>query len=856
MASVRHYGGRNEPLQPIKQFAHYDSMPPHKPSGKQQRYGGGDPDGLAISYDLHDQQPVYRADVRPDMGWETNEVPIPRNKQNNGFLSAYDPVNDQSNRADSVFDAYVDMYSGYSDQGEDDEDLGEDAQESLDIPVPQTAPLRTNSSRAPPQQQQQQQRSQELDTYEEEQQQDQQPWDERGKTGLYGGGGRGADDRETGWVRDYAFSPAQNNPGFEEDLQFDGDEEVGPRDRTGSRASRGSRATQGRRADDGRRRSSAESAPSSRGPVTPVNASFSVPPVNPKHAYADSGYRSVGSPPQSAPSMRHAHSHSTASSHHVPQGRAASPPPPVPAPIRRTRVTPPPHPVHTIDPSLVKKKATTSAIPTPSAPMPVGMTAPPVPSIQVNPAPTSERPRRKSAFSKFGRGKKAPAISAPILPEGFVESLGMETFALYPGCKPPAHAILSPVMRDSTDQPSLAAARTISPPPAARAVSPPAGRAASPPSARKAAPTRPMNGSARPHKVPQMKLGPAQLDRAASPALATPVRLPLDALRDDTDTASEGYPEDAFRRLSKESDGSYAVAGGDQSTKTTHRKFFDGIRQEHARHEEVQANRGVVPTNAPAIPPVPSARHDSPQAFASPHASVRSNGSNTVGGFRDPWSFSGPSSRSSVHSQRTTPVNRNSFYQGGDRLSMASTAHEHDFYRKNSYVSHHSHHSRHTRSPSPPHVPTLVVPESPQRDDRTGSVSSQYSEASEAPPTNDFHPRAHPGFNPSNAVGHLRKNSLAGLSALPLPLSSSSGHSSSSHDSHSGTAPPVAPLNLSRRPSHVYGQNKFGGDVIWGGAGVGGPKDVASPIPEASPAMMASEAMPTIGTTGFRNPFG
>ncbi|GAA5838905.1 hypothetical protein JCM11251_003733 [Rhodosporidiobolus azoricus] len=841
MAAVRHYGGRSEPLQALKQARGYDSVPPK--SRKQQSYEG-DSDGLAITYDLHDQQPVYHADVHPDsMSWNSNQVPTARNKQNGNFRSAYDAENDKSNRVDSVFDAYVDMYADDSDSR--DEDLGEDATEDLSVTMPQTAPLRTGNARS---------RQDDLQPYEEEPQ-EQQPWDERGKTGLYGGGGRGADDRETGWVRGYAFSPPQQAPGFEEDLQFDGDEEVGPKDRKGSRDSRGSRATQGRRTDDGRRRSSSETTPSSYGPVTPVSATFNPQSIAPKHAYADSGYRSASSPPSSEPSMRHTHNHSNDSSFATSQHRSSTPPPPVPAPVRPTRVSPPTQPVHTIDPAIVKKKATSSAIPVPSAPMPVG--APhPMPSINGKPALLGERPRRKSAFAKFGRGKKAPTISAPILPDGFVDSLGMETFALYPGCKPPAHAILSPVMRDSADAPQ----RAISPP--ARTISPPVARSGTPPSARKAAP-RPLNGNVRPLNAPQMKLGAPVFDRAASPALATPVRLPLGALRDDTDAASEGYPEDAFRRLSKTSDGSYVPVNGEQSSMVQSRKYFDSIRQEHARHEEVQANRVVVPTNAPGIP----------------------NGSSTVNGFRDPWSAggAGQSSRSSVHSQRTTAApNRNSYYHGGggDRASMASTAHEHDYRResnpnprKASYVSGRSRLSqqydvgRGAASPSPKlAVPSAAgsstsSPFQPTLSDRNGSVSSAYSEVSEMPPSNDFHPRNNPGFEPRNAVGHLRKNSLAGMSSLPLPPSGSSGAPSSAYAIPQETYGPTAPLNLSRRPSHLYGQsNKFGGDVVWGGgngSGIGGPKDLASPIPEAmSPASSYGEQLPTIGTTGFRNPFG
>lgn len=750
------------------------------------------------------------------------------------------------------------MYADYGtgEDGAEEEDEYSDYQQESQ----QTAPLRTPTR--PPTQL-------EPDAYEGHSQA-RQPWDERGKTGLYGGGGRGADDRETGWVSDYAFSPAPN-PGFEEDLQFEDEgEEVGPKERKGSRGSRSSRATQGRRSDgDERRRSSAATTQSSYGPITPISTHFNPQQLNGKAPYADSGYRSAGSPPASDSYSRHAHSNSSSSTHHIPQHRAASPVPPVPTAARSTRVSPPPaQAVHTVDPTLVKKKATTSTVPVPSAPMPLGSTArPALPSITVDGASSTAR-RKSGTFKWGGRSKKAPVISAPILPEGFVESLGMETFALTPGCKPPQHGASSPLIRANPPD------RTATPP--VRVVSPPSERAGTPPSTRKAAP-RPQQTGKRPQNLPLTKLGATSPyeQHGSPPSLAAPVRLPLDALHDDSD-AQSGYNEDVLRRLSKDSDASYAVVP--QSNKTTHRQYFDGLRQDHSRHEEVQANRSVIPHNAPGVPPT-ARHHDSPSynppaTGFSPQASVHSAGSANVNGFRDPWSAPAPTSSSSasIQSQRTNAGNRDTYYQGytgGDRTSMASTVHEPDFrkgapVRKNSYVSMHSRVSRNDYSPEPA-VPSVdhshyqQQQQQQHRDDRNGSVSSAYSSASEAPPANDFHPRAHPGFNPMNAVGHLRKNSIAGLGALPLPLPSSSSSSRSHSPSQLSNGldyAPVAPLNLGRRPSHVYGSNKFGGDVVWGGAGVGGPKDVASPIIEQTSPPVDLGATSTIGSTGFRNPFG
>lgn len=95
-----------------------------------------------------------------------------------------------------MFDAYADMYA-YS-EGESPADELELASPPLRSPSPSPQP-----SPAPTR-----------------------PWDQRGKTGLYGGGGRGADDSETGWVRNFQPEGDEDQRG-KRDSRFRADEEEG-----------------------------------------------------------------------------------------------------------------------------------------------------------------------------------------------------------------------------------------------------------------------------------------------------------------------------------------------------------------------------------------------------------------------------------------------------------------------------------------------------------------------------------------------------------------------------------------------------------------------------------------------------
>ncbi|GAA5875624.1 hypothetical protein JCM1840_003282 [Sporobolomyces johnsonii] len=694
MTVARHFV-RNEPLQPIVPL-----LPPKWMKRKGFARGKVSPgDGLAVDvrYDLKEQESVYCAE---EMGWNKNDVPIPRTKSSHDLLSVGAAQDHQgaraSSRFDSVVDAYVNMYAD-SDGREDEEELQPHVQAS-------------------------------------------QPWDERGTTGLYGGGGRGADDHETGWVCGYSVGAVAPPAGAEEDLLLDGLDED----------------------DEGRRRPSSPETAQSCGPVTPESAPVAAQP-NPrqKPRSSSSSSRSASLTRRIRNAFPSADSRST----------STRPPLPTPPPLRlsssaRDQASPAAHAAR-----LQKEPPRTAAFPTPSGSLPTSTPLlPPGPSEPM-------APRRKSAFEWARRSKKAATISAPILSPGFVEALGINTFALKPGSKPALSAIRSPVLPTPTHR---APAHTEPPRP-------------------------PLKASPRTRNVPPIRLE-SPSTRPISPALPTPVRLPVQALRnykDGDDAASEGYVEDAFRRLSKHSDGSLAPSSRrEQSTTATHHQYFDVIRHDHARREEVQANHFVVPANAPTIPPLPL---------------------NIGGGFRNPWSSAAPSSRSSsTLSHKASPA---SFKQYGSARASpsASLALDDPDYHQRSGASSRSEHCLSPTSSLP--APTPHHQQS-RREERNDSLSSSYSEdASDPTPTQ---PHA---FVPASS----RPGSSTSTSFIPIE--------------------PVS-LNLSRRASRAYPYpNELGGDVAsWQvNEAVRGPSRASSARSAFQPAGMAA---PLIGTTGFRNPFG
>ena len=777
--------------------------------------------GLDISYEGRDDTSYYADESERAMGWDKvrlcagqarneeaglilcagqqRDMPVPRNIGNKVFRPAYDPETDTSNRIDSVFDVYADMYAEQDAEQDEDGDVAN----YYGTAIPEEDEDEEEYASPP---------------------QAREPWDQRGKNGLYGGGGRGADDQETGWVSNYG--PGRES-GVEEDLRFDEQQDTPRTQRTDSQATH----------RDERRRSSSDTEHSSYGPVTPTNTSFSGPAGGPHIAQADSGYRSHGSPS----STKAKDSHATGFSH------------PPPMPHQSAIVIPTP-----TSPSTLKKKA---------AP-PSKSSAPAAPAVdpmqRVNTSLLQSAQKKKSTGFKWtGRSKKAPVISKPILPDGFVESLGMETFTLTPGCSAPNHLL---------HQPSLAMSR-----PSNSAGSSEHGSSAGSVKSggRKDAP-RPRKIPNRPNFLPALKLGEpvdmsvpishpdgtSSLPREESP-LPTPVRLPLAALRNSSGSSEEqrssAYSHevnDAFRRLSRDSEVSYAPSTNTiASAEKTRRLYFNGIREDRARQadQEVQANRGPVLANAPAIPPIPSRYADeveSPQ-----HSTPVNRHGSTDSGFRNPWgpasgtrtsggSFNIPGHRGSKSSMPKgwTGEPRSSTNSGGTihQFSSSYTPHSLSAPIVESSVSQDSYIPAQQDEDSDAHL----------REDRQGSTSSAYSEYSTATtpdypthvqdfPTTPSPPPTQPLYSSFPMAGQQphRRGSL-------VPPS----------QAHGGTPiAQTAPLKLRRQqnedrvlPSAQGATAPQGGFNNWGhqeGEGYSFP-----PQQQQQPR--------EIGTTGFRNPFG
>lgn len=623
-------------------------------------------------------------------------------------------------RVDSVFDVYAELYA--------DEDAGDD-----DVEDEALGELQRGSSGwgAQPQVVSESPLEEEEEDDDADDDEPVQPWDERGKTGLYGGGGRGADDRETGWVSDFTFALMAPVSGQEEDLRFDADE-VDQGD-TQQRRQFPSRSAQGFHPGEPTRRDSLETAPSSIGPATPP----------------DVGSTAISAPAPSREPVRPSH----------------------PSPVLSSP------PIHTVDAARIKKSNLSPRIPTPSAPLQAGRVAGPV--------DRSARPRPKASGFKWpARTKKPPTISAPILPEGFVESLGMETFPLYAGAKLPQRASVSAPTGPSRTSPRDAA----SPDPQQPRTAP--TRKAAPPVSR-----TPPRAVPAPAPVSEAERGSTTLARAVSTSPPPPAR--LDAVREEGDPpSSSGTP----------------------------------VVVKRSQHERTASNM-------------------------------------TAGsGFRDPWSAAPASvgSSSSVHSQQTRRVHRGSSYQGGSaRDSVASTVGGLDpRHFASAPVALPHQYSPVEASVDSPGPTSPIMP-----DVRHDSLSSHYSEVSEAhePAPAAFHPPTRApsdgfrqDFTPFSTTAHLR-----GAGAATLGSTSR------------GARPftPVRPLNVHRRTSSTIHpaasgsgdeskRSTLAGDVVWGGVGVGGPRDVSTPVPGRAESPFARAASPfaqhapTIGTTGFRNPFG
>lgn len=276
---------------------------------------------------------------------------------------------DRASCVDSVLDSYVDMYGSEEEEDPDWEEGGADGYGAA------------------------------LASEAEEEQRE--PWDQRGKTGLYGGGGRGAENAETGWTRDSAEHRASVDSSAGQPHGYEAHQ-------IGVGYSQGESPKLGNHYQSDRRDSS--SASSSYGPPTPVNAAF---------PQSVTGYASVPIPSLPIRSTQapvdHRRESDRGMSNSASRARVVHS---VPAPARRAF-----EPVDD-EPTLQITDSSPAAQSTPAA----------SPSRSGTSTPQEHRVRKSisSTFRWSSRSKKTPTISNPILPDGFVESLGMSTFELSP----------------------------------------------------------------------------------------------------------------------------------------------------------------------------------------------------------------------------------------------------------------------------------------------------------------------------------------------------------------------------------------------------------------------------------------
>lgn len=298
---------------------------------------------------------------------------------------SFDSASDTSSHLDSILDAYADMYPEQGQGSEDEEEEEVEQQE---------------------------------EEQEQEKEQEETPWDTRGKTGLFGGGGRGANDAETGWLEEY--QPLRRDRLLSDDSAYSaaeapilrtngkGREEVPTVESVKVPASAFS-AEHSRDASSG-------SDYSAEGPLTPIASTF--PPIH------------VG-----LPSSLGLHTPIRNSSDFKP---SLSPPP-----LNQRSITSPPLAASETTPlSLMQSRNSTTLDSTrvnkrPSAspnrttlgsPIPLRDDRPPI-LVAVEESPIVKKDTAGFRW-RSSKSKKKVLISDPILPEGFVESLGMSTFPL------------------------------------------------------------------------------------------------------------------------------------------------------------------------------------------------------------------------------------------------------------------------------------------------------------------------------------------------------------------------------------------------------------------------------------------
>ncbi|BGP55331.1 hypothetical protein JCM8202v2_002929 [Rhodotorula sphaerocarpa] len=229
-------------------------------------------------------------------------------------------------------------------------------------------------------------------------------WVRPESTGLFGGGGRGADDRETGWTRHFALNPPPPVSGYEEDLRFEED--------------------------------STSDTPTPTPLASPA-------PIDTPHAETEQPTMVAPEAAPSATSLRRAREQA--------EGAAAR----VSSESNEPRTAPAPAAATTAVADKVKIAPISTEKPAISEPLLS-------PKSAAKPKPKFPR---ASGLLWRTRSQKTPRISQPILPAGFIEALGMETFALQPGAPIPVNAIRPPHLRDADSNAAVPRPpRTPSPP--------------------------------------------------------------------------------------------------------------------------------------------------------------------------------------------------------------------------------------------------------------------------------------------------------------------------------------------------------------------------------------------------------
>lgn len=439
------------------------------------------------------------------------------------------------------------------------------------------------------------------------------PWDTRGETGLYGGGGRGADNQETGWVSNYAVGTPGHAQSREEDLRYE-DEEV---QRTTRNGSKDTSRTAGRKSSSG-------TTQSSHGPITPTNTSFTVRDV-PHIAYVDP-VPSVEQPTTFEPKVL-------------------------------TSRLPISTPMSTMGKPQLNKKTSSKGKTAPKISAPIITAKNPDPSV----APSTTPTRRKSVFDKFRGSKKMPKISAPILPDGFVEALGMETIALTPGDKLPIRHLINgspvieqnaPVMAVNPATPTQEFQKESKQDQSARAKS-----------IRKEIASNPPASAVKPADLNVLITHPDGTSSQPSQAYQFPVQ-------PDGPRVSE--------RFSRDSESSFAPSTANTlaSAENTRSLFFSGLREEQARKSEENLRGQAV---GPSISAMPLSYPSPSKASSEASRSVTSSD-----GFRNPWAAGASATaenRDSFNSLDATPVPRpTSFNARNRRQSMAPKSASH-YYR-------------------------------------------------------------------------------------------------------------------------------------------------------------------------------